>query len=147
MVPDLVWMIVKNHNTTKSTSSEISEPHRHDPILGHTQPKFPQKFLKPPLPQTIPFEEISIVWTTVIITTIHLLFEFVRWKSQYLNNFIIPVALNILNSSSFILCFLSWKLDEGLKWKVNISISIPTHLLYLFNFCNFCRKIPLRFIS
>ena len=85
MVPDLVWMIVKNHNTTKSTSSEISEPHRHDPILGHSQPKFPQKFLKPPSPQTIPFEEISIVWTTVIITTIHLLFEFVRWKSQYLN--------------------------------------------------------------
>ena len=78
MVPDLVWMIVKNPNTTMSTSSEISEPHRHDPILGHTQPKFPQKFLKPPLPQTIPFEEISIVWTTVIITTIHLLFEFVR---------------------------------------------------------------------
>ena len=82
MVPDLVWMIVKNPNTTMSTSSEIPEPHRHDPkydpILGHKQPKFPQKFLKPPSPQTIPFEEISIVWTTVIITTIHLLFEFVR---------------------------------------------------------------------
>ena len=35
-----------------------------------------------------------------------------------------------LNSSSFILRFLSWKLDEGLQ-KVNISISIPTHLLHL----------------
>merc|ERR1712012_585137 len=78
LVPDLVWMVVNNsQNLTKSTSSETPESHLQDPILSHSQPKFPTKFLKPPSPlKNIPIEEISIVWTTVIVTTIHLMFEF-----------------------------------------------------------------------
>ena len=77
LVPDLVWMIVKNQRKAEE-STEIPKSHQFHPILGHKQPKFPEKFLlKPPLPQyAIPSEEISIVWTTVILAIIHLLFQF-----------------------------------------------------------------------
>ena len=82
LVPDLVWMIVKKQTT--EASSELPESHHLDPILQHSQPKFPKKFLKPPSsPHSIPLEEVSIVWTAAIVTTIHFMFEFVIIKREY----------------------------------------------------------------
>jgi hypothetical protein len=75
LVPDLVW--VKSHNPATLDHHYTPGPDESDPILSHQIPKFPDKFLlrSPPV---LKVEDVSIVWTAVIVTIIHFLFDFFR---------------------------------------------------------------------
>ncbi len=77
LVPDLVWYIPENSQPEVENAFFDFLPDSPDPLLSHKMPTFPAKFLlKPPL--VIQIEEVSAVWTAVIVAIMHLLFEFFR---------------------------------------------------------------------
>ena len=74
LVPDLVWI--------QATNDQNPSPPlviHNDPLLDHPMPPDPlpiSKFLKP-FPQ-VSNQEISVVWTAMILTIIHFMFDFFR---------------------------------------------------------------------
>ena len=76
LVPDLVW--IRDPHYQPSSTPPASMIHN-DPLLDHPMPPIPiSKFLQPlPFPQ-VSKQEVSVVWTAVIVATIHFMFDFFR---------------------------------------------------------------------